>query len=232
MLSGKPARHLSRVLRLRAGDHIVLFDGSGWEFPAEILEVVRQGVRVRVGEGVEVDRESFLSICLGLGLCQPAVMDLVVQKATELGISEIVPVDTERSQGWLGGRTAAKLERWVRIAREAARQCGRNRVPRISLPTDLTGFLCRDFGHSLRLILWEQETRCGLKQILASEAGGRRAVILIGPEGGFGPDEVDEAVRAGFRQVSLGPRILRTETAVITVVGLLQYELGDLSPSV
>jgi 16S rRNA (uracil1498-N3)-methyltransferase len=226
---GKRALHLTRVLRLGIGDSVVLFDGSGKEFPAEILEVRRQLVRLKVAEGTEVERESNLKLVLALGLTRPAIMDLIVQKVTELGVDEIVPVSTERAQKWLKGeRTASRLKRWERIAREAARQSGRNRVPRIWSLTTFDQVLEQKKDAGLKLVCWEEEESGSVRQILATQGESRQACVLIGPEGGFSAREVEQAAAAGFQSVSLGRRLLRTETAAIMIIGLIQYELGDL----
>ncbi|MGD8372126.1 MAG: 16S rRNA (uracil(1498)-N(3))-methyltransferase [Syntrophobacterales bacterium] len=231
-ITGKTARHLSRVLRLGVGDRVVLFDGSGCEFPAEILEVGRQLVRMQVASGERVDRESPLNLRLVLGLCQPATMDLIVQKVTELGVTEIVPVSTERAQRWLAGeRGAARHKRWQRIAQEAARQSGRNKVPRISSLMDFTEVLRQGEATALKLIFWEEEAGGSLKQALAVQPKPNQVCLLIGPEGGFSSGEVERAAAAGFQSISLGRRILRTETATIVVIGLLQQELGDMGLS-
>lgn len=229
LVKGKRVGHLTRVLRLGVGDPIVLFDGSGKEFPAEILEVQRQFVRLQVAEGARVERESDLNLVLALGLPRPAIMDLIVQKVTELGVDEIVPVGTERAQKWLKGeRGVSRLKRWERIAQEAARQSGRNRVPRISSLTDFDQVLEQRKDTGLKLICWEEEETGSLRQILTAKGGSRQACVLIGPEGGFSGAEAEQAAAAGFQRISLGRRILRTETAAIIVIGLIQYELGDL----
>ena len=229
LVKGRRAGHLSRVLRLKVGDPVVLFDGSGREFPAEILEVRRQFVRLQVAEGAKVERESDLNLVLALGLPRPAIMDLIVQKVTELGVDEIVPVDTARAQKWLKGeRGASRQRRWERIAQEAARQSGRNRIPRILSLTDFDQVLEQRKDTGLKLICWEEEETGSLRQILAAKDRSRQACVLIGPEGGFSGAEVEKATAAGFQGISLGRRILRTETAAIMVIGLLQYELGDL----
>jgi len=233
LITGHTARHLIRVLRLGIGERVVLFDGSGYEFPAEILDVKRQEVRLQVKGGLQVDRESSLSLLLGLGLCQPATMDLVIQKATELGVTEIVPLKTERSQMWLTHDKASdRLGRWERIARQAARQCGRNRVPLIAPLVEFSDMVDQARTSGTRLIFWEDEEQVSLRQIMESQADAQQAYVLIGPEGGFSTKEVEQAAAAGFQSVSLGRRVLRTETAAIAAVSLLQYELGDfgLSP--
>ena len=229
LITGKRVHHLTRVLRLAAGEPVVLFDGSGREFPAVIVEVGRQLVRFKVGSGKRVDRESPLSLMLALGLSRPSIMDLIVQKVTELGVHEIVPVQTERAQGWLSGqKDLARIKRWGRIAQEAARQSGRNVVPRIWPLTEYSQLLKQTENKEIKLFCWEEEKKENLRQALEVKGRARQACVLVGPEGGFSQKEAEEAASAGFQRVSLGGRILRTETAAIVVIGLIQYELGDL----
>ena len=229
LVTGKRVQHLTRVLRLGVGEPVVLFDGSGREFPAEILEVGRQLIRFRVSAGKGVDRESPLSLMLALGLSRPGVMDLIVQKVTELGVNEIVPLRTERAQGWLAGeKDLTRIKRWGKIAQEAARQSGRNVVPRIWPLTDFPQLLKETEDTELKLFCWEGEEKENLRQALEVKGRARQACVLIGPEGGFSAKEAEEAASAGFQSISLGGRILRTETAAIVVIGLIQYELGDL----
>jgi 16S rRNA (uracil1498-N3)-methyltransferase len=229
LLEGRSARYLSRVLRLGVGERVILFDGSGYEFPAEILEVGRQFVRLQVSEGEKVDRESPLDLWLGLGLCQPAKMDLIIQKATELGVIEIIPVRTLRVQSWLvGEKEITRRRRWERIAQEAARQSGRNKVPRILPLAEFSQVLRHGEPTGRKLIFWEEEESNDLKQTLAVKGQTPQVGVVIGPEGGFSAEEIEQAKAAGFRIISLGRRILRAETAAIVVIGLLQYELGDL----
>jgi 16S rRNA (uracil1498-N3)-methyltransferase len=229
LVTGKRARHLTRVLRLRVGEAVVLFDGSGSEYPAQILEVGRQLVRFKVAAGTRIDRESSLDLVLALGLSRPRIMDFIVQKVTELGVNAIIPVKSERAQRWSAGdRGASRLKRWERIAQEAARQSGRNLVPHVSPPADFSQLLANQKGTELKLICWEEEDGGSLRTALAEQVGSRQACVLIGPEGGFSTHEVEQATAAGFQCISLGQRVLRTETAAITVISLLQYELGDL----
>jgi 16S rRNA (uracil1498-N3)-methyltransferase len=229
LVTGKRAHHLTRVLRLGVGEPVVLFDGSGREFSAEILEVGRQLIRFKVGSGTRVDRESPLNLMLALGLSRPSIMDLIVQKVTELGVNEIVPIQTERAQGWLAGKKdLTRIKRWERIAQEAARQSGRNVVPRIWPLTDYPQLLKQTENREIKLFCWEEEKKENLRQALEVKGRVRQACALIGPEGGFSEKEAEAAASAGFQRVSLGGRILRTETAAIVVVGLIQYELGDL----
>ena len=232
LVTGKKAHHLTRVLRLGVGEPVVLFDGGGREFPAEILEVGRRLIRFKVSAGKRVERESPLSLMLALGLPRPAIMDLIVQKVTELGVNEIVPLRTERAQRWLTGeKDLNRIKRWDKIAQEAARQSGRNKVPRIWPLTDFPQLLQQTEDTAVKLFCWEEEKKKNLRQALAAKGKAHQACILIGPEGGFSEKEAEEAASAGFQSISLGRRILRSETAAIVVIGLIQYELGDLGQS-
>ncbi len=232
LVEGKSAHHLSRVLRLGVGESVILFDGSGYEFPAVILEVGRQFVRFQVSAGIKVNRESSLSLWLAIGLCQPASMDLIVQKVTEIGVDEIIPVRTQRAQRWLAGESiASRKKRWERIAQEAARQSGRNKIPRISALMEFSEVLEYGVPGELKLIFWEEEGSKNLKQTLDVKGETRQVGLLIGPEGGFADKEIEQATTAGFESISLGRRILRTETAAIVAISLLQYALGDLGLS-
>lgn len=229
LVTGKRAHHMTRVLRLRVGEPVVLFDGRGSEFHAEILEVGRRLIRFKVSAGKRVDRESPLELMLALGLPRPTIMDLIVQKVTELGVNEIVPLRTERAQRWLAGdKDLTRIKRWGRIAQEAARQSGRNMVPRIWPLTDFPQLLQQTVDTEIKLFCWEEEEKENLRQVFEVKGRVRQACVLIGPEGGFSAKEAEEAASAGFRSISLGRRILRTETAAIVVIGLIQYELGDL----
>lgn len=229
LVTGKRAHHMTRVLRLGVGEPVVLFDGRGSEFHAEILEVGRRLIRFKVSAGKRVDRESPLKLMLALGLPRPTIMDLIVQKVTELGVNEIVPLRTERAQRWLAGdKDLTRIKRWGRIAQEAARQSGRNMVPRIWPLTDFPQLLQQTVDTEIKLFCWEEEEKENLRQVFEVKGRVRQACVLIGPEGGFSAKEAEEAASAGFRSISLGRRILRTETAAIVVIGLIQYELGDL----
>jgi 16S rRNA (uracil1498-N3)-methyltransferase len=189
---------------LGVGEAVVLFDGSGTEYPAEIVEVGRQLVRFKVAAGTRIDRESSLDLVLALGLSRPSIMDLIIQKVTELGVNAIIPVKTERAQRWSAGeRGASRLN---------------------------SRLLANQKETELKLICWEEEESGSLRKALAEQAGSRQACVLIGPEGGFSANEVERATAAGFQCVSLGQRVLRTETAAITVISLLQYELGAILP--
>ena len=225
ILEGNAAGHVTRVLRLRVGDALTLFNGAGGEYAASI-DAARGGrLTVAVGEPRAVERESPLSLTLAQGVSRGERMDLVVQKATELGVSGIVPLFTERSVVRLGAQQAErKLTHWRAIAIAACEQSGRNRLPKVAPPVSLADLLRGGGDGSTRLLLSP-----GATDTLGDVPRPLSAVtVLIGPEGGLAQAEQEAAVAAGFRPVRLGPRVLRTETAAIAALALLQREFGDL----
>jgi len=223
-LTGSAARHLTRVLRLRPGQALTLFNGGGGEYAATIEAVHGEKVEVAVGQAQALERESPLALTLAQGVSRGERMDLVVQKATELGASRIVPLLTERSVVRLSAPQAArKLEHWRAIAIAACEQSGRNRLPKVLSPVPLAEFL-RQGASGSRLLL----SPTGSTRIQDVPTPVSSVTVLIGPEGGLTDAEQQAAVEAGFIPVRLGPRVLRTETAAITALALVQREFGDL----
>jgi 16S rRNA (uracil1498-N3)-methyltransferase len=223
-LTGTAANHIGRVLRLRAGDPLILFDDAGGEYAATVAALLRHSVRVTVGDFLPVDRESPLHVTLAQGISRGERMDIVVQKATELGVKRIVPVTAERTVVRLNAAQAAnRLRHWRAIAIAACEQCGRNKLPEITPPMTLQEFLVSGHPEGLRLVL---SPNGGLRarDLTASSA----ATLLIGPEGGLSDAEHAAALAAQFRGLSLGPRILRTETAALAALAVIQQQLGDL----
>jgi 16S rRNA (uracil1498-N3)-methyltransferase len=225
-IGGDAANHIARVLRLKPGDPLTLFDGRGGEHAARI-EAVRRGiVLVAVGERSQTDRESPLALTLAQGVSRGERMDWVVQKATELGVSQIVPLLTERSVVRLDARQSArKRQHWQGIAVAACEQSGRNRIPEIAAPLDLYDFLARSSKDGATRLLLSPAGALGIGELQALDAG---AIVLIGPEGGLSESEQRAVLGAGFIAVRLGPRILRTETAAVAALTLLQQRFGDL----
>jgi 16S rRNA (uracil1498-N3)-methyltransferase len=223
-LTGSAARHVTRVLRLRPGEGLTLFNGGGGEYAATIEALHGERVAVAVGESRAIERESPLTLTLAQGVSRGERMDLIVQKATELGTSRIVPLLTERSVVRLSApQSKRKLEHWRAIAIAACEQSGRNRLPALSPPLSLSEFVSGAAG-TTRLLLSPTGTM-SLDDVPRAAAG---MTVLIGPEGGLTDDEQQAALRAGFVAVRLGPRVLRTETAAIAALALLQREFGDL----
>jgi len=218
-LPASAAGHLARVLRLRPGAAVTLFNGQGGEHAASIAQVHGNKVTIAVGEHQAIERESPFPLTLAQGVSRGERMDLVVQKATELGVSRLVPVLTERSVVRLDEEQSdRKSSHWRAIAIAACEQCGRNRLPEVRLPAPLREFLRQPPGDSVRLLLSpEAERRI---EDVARPAGG--ATVLIGPEGGLSEEEQALAESAGYTAVNLGPRVLRTETAAIAALTLLQ----------
>ena len=223
-LGGTAANHVSRVLRLRPGDPLILFDDAGGEYAATVEALTRDAVRVTVGEYLDVNRESPLHVTLAQGISRGERMDVVVQKATELGVKRIVPVLTERTVVRLNATQAAnRLRHWRAIAIAACEQCGRNRLPEITPPMSLQDFLVSDYPSGLRLVL-SPEGGLTARELPASPA----ATLLVGPEGGLSDAERSAALAAQFTGMVLGPRILRTETAALAALAVIQQRLGDL----
>lgn len=219
-----PAHHAVRVLRLGSGTPITLFNGEGGEFRATVEYTGGRKVHARIGVRSEVERESPLRITLVQGLASVERMDYAVQKAVELGVNAIAPVETSRSVTRLSGpRGEKRCEHWRQIAIAACEQCGRNRVPEIRLPRAIGDWLS-DASSALRLLLAPEATQT----LAALEPPRGEIELLTGPEGGLSSDEVAAARRAGFRPVNLGPRILRTETAGVAALAAMSALWGDL----
>ncbi|MDD2914355.1 MAG: 16S rRNA (uracil(1498)-N(3))-methyltransferase [Gallionella sp.] len=219
------AHHAARVLRLREGDHVEMFDGLGNACRGVIAEL--GGKRVTVGgiTASNVDRESPLRVLLAQALSSSEKMDWVIQKATELGVTEIQPLDTERSVARLTAERAAKrLDHWQQVAISACEQCGRNVLPQIHAPLDIMVWLqqMRDAPDSKFILLPE-----GAAALHARQKPQDRAVLLVGAEGGFTPAESQSALHCGFAAIRMGARVLRTETAAIAGLAALQTLWGD-----
>jgi 16S rRNA (uracil1498-N3)-methyltransferase len=226
-IKGAEVRHIRDVLRLKGGDQVVLFDGSGMEFKGRIDGFSKDGVTVDITEGREGDTESPVEIILGQGIPKSDKMDLIVQKSTELGVSKIVPLFTERVVP--KSFSANKIERWRRIAVEACKQSGRVKVPVISEPVSFDLFVKDAEPSSLKLIPWEGEKERCLKKILPVTLGNSKVTFIIGPEGGLTDSEIVISQEYGFIPVSLGRRILRTETVPLVLLSIVQHIYGDLA---
>ncbi|MGQ4877962.1 16S rRNA (uracil(1498)-N(3))-methyltransferase [Billgrantia sp. LNSP4103-1] len=218
-----PARHVARVLRLGEGASLRLFDGAGLEARAVLVEAGRKRVVARI-EAVETGRnESPLTVHLGQAISKGDRMDYAIQKAVELGVAAITPLYTEHGDVRLKGeREEKKLAHWQAVVASACEQCGRAVVPVVHPPVALAAWL-HERGEALRLVL-HPATQGALERTAVPGS----VALLIGPEGGFSDTEVEAATASGFAPLSLGPRILRTETAPVVALSLLQYRYGDL----
>lgn len=226
VLDREETHHLSRVLRLAAGARVEVCDGRGRAFTALVQDLDSEAAVLSVEEEVSTQAESPLEVALGLGLAKGEAVEQVVQQATELGVTRLIPFISTYSEKVAPERAARRLARWQRQARESLKSSQRLYLPEISpvqdFPTVLQG------PEEAKFLCYEAERSGGLASCLSRvrPAGVR---VLIGPEGGFTTEEVAQAREAGFQVVSLGPRRLRVETAALTAVALLQYAWGDLA---
>jgi 16S rRNA (uracil1498-N3)-methyltransferase len=219
-LAKPAAHHAVRVLRLREGDALTLFDGRGGEFEARLVMPGREEVLAEVGARRATERESPLAVTLAQGISSGEKMDFTIQKAIELGVAAIQPLLAGRSVVRLSGERAAKrLAHWRRIAIAACEQCGRNQVPEVREPLALERY--RPEAETTRLLLSPFADR-GLRELAADSL-----ILAVGPEAGFTAQEEALLERAGFVRVRLGPRVLRTETAALAALAALNALRGD-----
>ncbi|MDI6710012.1 MAG: 16S rRNA (uracil(1498)-N(3))-methyltransferase [Bacillota bacterium] len=229
LVTGAEAAHLARVLRLRPGAEIDALDGEGRAWRARILAADKEGVRARVTGARAAAPEPPVRLALVQGLARGEKMDLIIQKAVEIGVARIIPADCARTVIRLDDeRGRRRRKRWQKIAVEAAEQCGRGAVPVVEPPQALGDALSLLRPGVTAFLLWEGERATGLKDILDSVPCTKDVFVFVGPEGGFTGDEVEACTAAGARPVSLGPRILRTETAGLVAAALVLYAWGDL----
>jgi len=226
-LPADTASHLAKVLRARSGDEIVLFNGDGREFAAAIEAVRGPRVSVAIGDARSVDRESPLAVTLVQCVPRGDRMDIIVQKAVELGVARIVPVLSQRSVVRLDpAQSQSRAAHWRAVAVGACEQCGRNRLPAVEPAQPLLNYLgASNPGTGLKLV-FEPDSESHARTAVHDPAGA--AEIAIGPEGGFASDELEAFRIAGYSRVRLGPRVLRTETAAIAALVWLQARFGDI----
>jgi RNA methyltransferase, RsmE family len=218
------ARHASRVLRLKAGDQVTLFNGDGLNYTAELLRVEREGVSVKIIELVNVERESPLQVTLAQAISSGDRMDFTLQKSVELGVAAIQPLAAERSVVKLSGeRTQKRREHWQNVVISACEQCGRATIPEVLPSLSLLDWLGKQQQFSLKIMLspTAEQTLHDLKK----PAGD--ICLLIGCEGGFSPAEEQAAASCGFHGIRLGARVLRTETAGLAALAAMQTLWGD-----
>lgn len=219
------AAHLVRVLRLGVGDACVLFNGDGHDYDARIVAAGKRELRVAVGAATAVDRESPLSIVLLQGVARGEKMDLILQKATELGVAAVVPLWSQRSEVRLDGARAEKrLAHWRSVVASACEQSGRTRVPPVAVAAPVDQALAALPDGGLRLTL-DPEGEAALPTLAPPAAS--TVVLAVGPEGGWSPRDREQLRAAGFDGLRLGPRILRTETAGLAAIAALQARFGD-----
>ena len=228
VVDGSAARHLSSALRMKAGQAIILFNGEGGEYTAELTQVSKNRVVAAVLEYLEINRESPLKLHLAIGVSRGERMDLIVQKATELGATEITPLFTERTEVKLNGeRLEKKVRHWQQITISACEQCQRNLVPQVNRPTPLSQWLSGFESEQLKLVL-HHRTEKSLGDLSREYQSATDLCLLVGPEGGLGENEIESAMASGFLPLALGPRVLRTETAPLAAISIVQSLWGDM----
>ena len=229
-LESEDYHYIRNVLRLKTGDRLVLFDGRGIEAQAVIHSYGKNSVLVDITATDRI-KDDKPPLILAQSLPKDNKMDLIVQKATELGAASIIPFTSARSIPRLtSDKAAARVRRWGKIASEAAKQCGSASVPSVSDILSFRDMLGVAPGNSIKLFFWEEETRQGIEDVLHGKNGYNHSpfFIVVGPEGGFSRDEADEARACGFLTTHLGKRILRVETASLVILSIIQYKRGSM----
>jgi len=216
--------HIVNVLRLKTDDSLIIFNGEGGEYSAEIIQIKRREVKVRINTFQNINRESNLNIHLAQGVSLGEKMDFILQKVTELGVAEITPLITARCNVKLSkDRWDKKISRWQKIIISACEQCGRNILPRLNQAINFADFVAQNEA-AAKIILHP-----AAKSVLSDlDVKQNEVSVLIGPEGGFSTEELQLAEQHNFLSVKLGPRILRTETAGLAITSILQAQCGDL----
>lgn len=228
-IKNEDVKHIYKVLRLQAGDNISINDLNGSEYLGKIINISKTEVKVKLIEKVAVNNESPVNVYLFQGLPKSSKMDLIVQKATELGVKEITPVVMGRVvvKSELG--EFRKVDRWNRIALEACKQSKRSLVPLINTPIDFKELIDELHKADLIVVPYENEEGYGIKKMVRNlNHEIKNIAVIIGPEGGFEEEEIENLKDIGANIVTLGPRILRTETAGFVCTSILLYELGDM----
>jgi 16S rRNA (uracil1498-N3)-methyltransferase len=221
-LGESASHHLSKVLRMQAGRELILFNGQGGEFAATIHEVSKKHVTVNIVEHSTDNRESPLALELAIGISRGERFEWVLQKATELGVTKITPLITERTEVKVGGERQEKImDRWQQILVSACEQCQRNVLPQLSAPVQISDWL-PNVNSDLRFVLHHRDSKT-----LPADQQPKSVTLLIGPEGGLSESEIDQALAKNFNALTLGPRVLRTETAPVAAISLVQYLWGD-----
>ena len=219
------AHHMIHVLRMKCGDELIAFDGAGVECRCRIVEATSPDVVVDVLERREVSREPAVAVTLAIAAAKTKAMDLIVRKCTELGLSRLIPFHSSRSVAKI--KDASKIEKWRRATIEAAKQCARNVLPEIIGPVDGHGVADAIRDHDLAVVAAVSEKTATLKQVLDENPSAKKILCVVGPEGGFKADELAELTGAGALPVSLGPSILRVETAAIAALAMIVYHYSD-----
>ncbi|MCH5212316.1 MAG: 16S rRNA (uracil(1498)-N(3))-methyltransferase [Oscillospiraceae bacterium] len=230
VIESEDAKHIQKVLRLGVGDEITICDGRGIDYTAVISEIEKTRVVCGIKDSRVCDTEPSINVTLYQGLPKAAKMDYIIQKTTELGITKIVPAKLSRCVVKLDGEAAErkKVERWQKIAGEAAKQSGRGVIPEVCMPMGLDDIIAELKNVDMAFAPYECEQETRLKDILDSAGEVKNVSFIIGPEGGFDITEIEKLKAAGIKTITLGRRILRTETAGEAVLAMTMYGLNEV----
>ena len=227
---GDDFHHIRNVLRMGAGDRLILFDGTGLEYEAEIIATAGDAVTLQIIRQLSASVESPLALAVAQGLLKDKKMDVLVRHLTELGMTRWVPFQAERSVPKLDDhKRRVRVERWEKIAQEALKQCGRSAKPQVDTVVSLDEVFAAAKDYTLKLFFWERAVDGLPEWPNDPPENGKSVFMVLGPEGGFSEDEAARARAAGFAIVSLGPRILRAETAAMAACAVAQYRYGDMA---
>jgi 16S rRNA (uracil1498-N3)-methyltransferase len=228
-ITGPLCNHLVASLRIKTGEKLWFAKPGGPRYQAQVTQAAGDSLRASIISELPCPAAPGLQITLGIALVKNEHLEWAIQKATELGVSRLVPLVTRRSVVRPPvGRTSNRLTRWQTVAREAAQQSMRWEIPEVTQPVPFASWCAQHAHADVRLLLWENPQAAVLRDQLHGRPRPRSVVLAIGPEGGFEAEEVSTAKQQGFEVVSLGPRILRTESAALAALSILQYEWGDL----
>ncbi len=223
LLNESASHYLSKVLRMQEGRELIVFNGQGGEYFAQIKELGKKHVSIQINQFVEANRQSPLDLHLAIGISRGERMDWVLQKATELGVTQIIPLITERTEVKIKGeKQDKKMQHWQQIIISACEQCQRNLLPILQEPQAIDNWL-KTVSTDYRFVLHHRND-----QSLSESSAPKSVTLLIGPEGGLSEEEIILAENEKFQSLRLGPRVLRTETAPIAAISLVQYLWGDL----
>jgi 16S rRNA (uracil1498-N3)-methyltransferase len=229
VIDGPDAHHIAKVFRLKPDDHIILIDGSGMEYEAEIKSISKNKISVSIVKKYSTDTEPPIQLMVGQGYLKDKKMDMLIRHLTELGITQWLPVTSEYSVPNPDiKKINSKILRWEMIAKEAVKQCRRTRVPKIMSPITFQQAVEENSSAELKIIFYENETVSLSKTMQQLKQKPSNIFVLLGPEGGFSNKEIELAKSNGFIIASLGPRILRAETASLAACTIIQHLFGDM----
>ncbi len=220
---GQDAHHIQNVLKMSKGEKIIIQDGENHKYLCEIEEITAEKIIAKIIKQENSLSENKIKIALAQSLPKASKLDFIIQKTTELGIDKIIPFTSERSIPRIEEKISAKLTRWQKIAQSAASQSGRSHIPQVESLKTWEEILSGIKNYGLSLIPWENEKENSLKSILLQNKIPQNILVIIGPEGGFSHAEVNSAKKMGAIPISLGPRILRCETAPLNIISILNY---------